>query len=86
LFAYLIPHITEIIWYLSCSVLTYFTWHSTYLNEIDKKIGGCLEVELGWELGDGGQKVQITGYKMSKSFYNGMYSITTIVNNTVLHI
>ena len=31
-------------------------------------IGGCLEVELGWELGDGGQKVQITIDKKSKSW------------------
>ena len=36
---------------------------------------------------EGGQKVQISGYKMNKSWgCNVIYSMVTIVNNTVVHI
>ena len=33
----------------------------------------------------GGQKVQTSSYKINKS-WDVMYSVVTIVNNTVLHI
>ena len=42
----------------------------------------------GWgvgEMGEGGQKVQTSSYRINKS-WNVMCSVVTVVNNTVLYV
>ena len=51
-----------------------------------EQIGGCQRWTFGrgGEMGKGDQKVQTSSYKISHE--DAMYSMVTIVNNTVLHI
>ena len=54
----------------------------SYKEEID----GCQRKGLGMgEIGKGGQKAQNSSYKTNRSWYE-MYSLVTIVNNTVFFI
>ena len=52
-------------------------------NEHKEQIGCCQRQRVG-KISEGGQKVQIWGYKINK-FWGFMYSLVNLVNNTVFY-
>lgn len=49
------------------------------------QVGPPLSKKKKIHMGEGGQKIRISSYKIKKS-WNVTYSMVTIVSNTVLHI